>query len=464
MRTKVWLGLLATAAVLSAAPAAAHEEEESDDSGNWKFHGEIRGRLEYLENYTDLQSSDSSGDVNDDEESYVPYRVRVAANGRLTDNVHALVELNYVSVYGAEDPVQDATSVPFQGSYGFVAPSDGLRVYQALVRVDAMGGSNFDLQVGRMEHTFGTELFLGDNDFYGGTAFDGGRLMWNGSRLSLDAFYYTVSEGNFAYSVSPSLGSASDINLFGGTGSWAIAPEWGQVQGYYFNLQHLGADVQPFSNFGLPPDSKVHTFGGRWGRSVTSVEDVNGGHFDWNIETAVQAGDAGNPFPVLCGAPDTCNLSGMVAEGWLGFNWNHGERSRSRVHVGFYGATGDKADTDDEIERFIPLFGDFHGRLGMNDFFSGADIDDVNAGYEVWLNDGRHVAAVYFHMFKENEPLPGADDDLGNEIDLKYAFQWKPNVGLEVGYDMLDPGSAFELPGFAPDRVVRGYAQLRTRW
>jgi len=190
---------------------------------------------------------------------------------------------------------------------------------------------------------------------------------------------------------------------------------------------------------------------------------VNGGHFDWNIEAAGQTGDAGNPFPVLCGTSDTCDLSGAVAEGWIGFNFNHGERSRSRVHVGFYSASGDKSDTD-KVESFIPLFGDFHGRLGYNDFFGASDIDDINAGYEVWLNDGRHMAGIYYHMFKENEPAPGDDDDLGDEIDLKYSFQWKPNVGLEVGYDMLNPGKAFEFTGFDPDTVVRGYVQLRTRW
>jgi hypothetical protein len=472
MRKTAWLGLLGMAALLSFVPAVAHEEEEAEDSGAWKFHGEIRGRLEYLENYFDLQSTDTPNDGNDDENSYVPYRVRMAMDGRLTDNVHALVELNYVSVYGGEDPVKDSTFVPGQGgSYYsffpegvFFGESQGVRVYQAIMQVDKIGGTNFDLKVGRMEHTFGTELFLGDNDFYGGTSFDGARLMWNGQRLSWDAFYYIVQEGNFEYNVGDWPGSSSDVNMFGATATWNISPPWGQVQGYYLNLQHLGFNVHPFSNFGLPPDSKVQTVGARWGRTVQSVEDVHGGHFDWNIEAAQQFGDAGEPFPVTCGTSATCDLEGMVAEGWLGFNFAHGTTARSRVKVGFYSATGDDEETDGEIEAFIPLFGDFHGRLGLNDFWSGTNIDDVNVGYEGWFGEGRHMIGLYYHMFMINDPFADEDDDLGNEIDAKYAFQWKPNLAVEVGTDILDAGDAFASDGFEPDAVMRAYVQMRTRW
>lgn len=440
MRKFALIGLVMLVAGLYAGPAKA--DDEGDSEKKVEVHGTVRGGFEYNDNYYDLQDDNNSGDVNDDSFSYWPYRAMVSVDAHLQRKVRAFMEFQYSSFYGNEDPVKGTTFPPDQiYNYG----SGDVSYYQGFLEMDEIGGSGVNLRVGRQEHTYSTELFLGNNDFYSGTSFDGIRGWWDSDKSSLNAFYYKVQENNFGCFFGCGTGGSSvDTNVWGATYDYNL-DKGGMVGGYFVSAQILAAD------------EKVNTLGAHWTRMVNNNDDVQAGAFDWNIEYAVQSGDVGDPA-----SPNpSIDLSGDVVEGWFGWNLATGDM-RHRVHIGALRTSGDDPKTTNEIEDFESPFGDFHAnnRFGDVDFFgpdSSAigphDITDVNLGYQMWCKGGQSFKVVY-HKFKETEKnsftgtpppgVPGLDTDMGTEYDLEYWYPYSSNLTFEAMVGQFQPGKFFD--------------------
>lgn len=438
---------------LVAAPAGAHDEEDMENV-KFHFHGDVLVRSDYFENY-DFNDALAA----DDNFGIWPYRVRAGMDVDFQNDVRAMIQFQTAQEFGTSG----TNFFPGDPRFFFATPTSGtedVNLYQGFVELNKIGGSNFSARIGRQEHTFGTELLMGDNDFYTGQSFDGGRLMWGWDRFDLNAFYYKIVETN-AVPVSIS-GGSNDTNFSGLTVDW-VFENWGDFDAYLLWLQALAIE------------SSRATYGARWGRMIESSNDVSDNPFDWNIEAAFQSGDTGNP-------PTETDLSGDLVEGWFGWNWNHDGGGRSRVHIGAVMASGDDPTTGAENEAFNPLFQDAHAhnRLGnlelisSNGLFSVSptttNIDDLNLGYEYWSSEGRHGLGVAFHWLKLNEEVAvpgGTDDDIGQAIDAWYDFKYNDNVAIEIGASTL-------LPGDLPDRIpavagsaddpLRTWAQVHLRW
>ena len=446
---------LVAAATLAAplAPALAQ-----DDEGKFVMNGMVRGRYEYFSNYLDLTDNDESGDINDDSFGFAPYRTMIGLTGTFTENVSAHVDLQYAGFFGDElGPQKDILLPMGQIISPYLFSTQGVQLYQGYIDMAKLFGSNFGVRVGRAEHTFGTELFLGDNDYYNGTSFDGARMMWQAGKSDLNAFYYKIAEANdFFFSAA---GGAVDSDLFGATYDYGMGGSWGTFGGYVIVAQDMDGFGPIFT-----ADSKLYTIGAHWMRPMMSGEGTMNA-FDWNAEVAFQTGDFGDPDTTF-GEGD---LSGYVAEGWFGWNFG-GDSSHGRVHAGFYMASGDDVDTDDEFEGFTPLYGDFHAnnRLGDMDFVEtltgGSNITNVNVGYDHWFGDHQVYAAVHFNMLTEDLGL--SDDSLGTEVDLGYAYQYSKNLTFNVLLGQFMPGDGLE-EGFLlteSDPVTRINAGVTLRW
>src|SRR5262245_56630152 len=171
---KVLLTLVA-AASLAAPLAPALAQDDADKK--FTFNGMVRGRYEYFNNYFDLTDNDESGDANDDSFALAPYRAIVGITGNFSENVSAHVDLQYAGVFGDEfQPEKDIGLPVGEGFTPYLFATQGVQLYQGYIDINKIGGSNIGVRVGRAEHTYGTELFLGDNDYYNGTSFDGARL------------------------------------------------------------------------------------------------------------------------------------------------------------------------------------------------------------------------------------------------------------------------------------------------
>jgi hypothetical protein len=439
------------------APARAQDDAEK----TFEFNGEVRARYEYLNNYLDLTDNQNSGDINDDSFSIAPYRVQVGITGTFAKNVTAHVDLQYVGHFGDEfNPSKDNPffgTVPGptgQADAAYQFATQGVQLYQGWIDIGKIGGSDFGVRVGRAEHTYGTELFLGDNDFYSGLSFDGVRGMWQHGSSDLNVFYYKISEENCFGSCFGPAGS-SDSNLFGGTYDWTFK-SLGKVGGYILIAQDMGGDGPVFF-----PDSSLETYGVRWNRGMMTDDKLN--MFEWNIEYAMQGGDGGGPF----GGPET-KIKGWIGEGWFAFNYNAGD-THGRVHLGALMTSGDDTTTGD-FEEFIPLYGDFHannrfGDLDWVDQFGPHNITDYNVGYEHWFGANHYVMFAY-HMFQDTETFTGQlEDKIGDEIDLKYGYQYSKNVAFSVMIGQASPNDEYWFgPGGTADAVQRAWAQIDLTW
>ena len=452
MKKVLFTVLAGVLAGMTFAPARAEDDAEK----RFDFNGEARVRYEYLNNYLDSLDNAGSSAVNDDHLSIAPYRVIVGITGNFAKNITAHVDLQYVGHAGDDfSPSKDNPFFSFPGpmGQGDVATqfaTQGVQLYQGWVDIGKIGGSDFGIRFGRAEHTYGTELLLGDNDYYSGLSFDGARGMWQHGSSDLNVFYYKVAEEN-CFSNCFDISGSNDSNLWGITYDWNFKT-LGTVGGNVLVSQDLGSDGPVFT-----ADSKVKTYGVRWNRGMKSGDKLN--MFDWNIEYDRQSGDMGGP----AGGPET-KLKAFVGEGWFAFNFNAGS-THGRVHIGTLMTSGDKPGTT-KSEDFVSLYGDFHannrfGDLDWVDQFGPSDINDYNIGYEHWIGDNHYVMLAY-HMFKLNQKAGAPTKKIGDEIDLKYGFQYSKNLAFEVMIGQAQGDDT--LAGFSTDPVQRASVSAKLAW
>jgi len=449
--------------------ASSTEGEEGDK----KFHitGEVRARWEYFENLTDFTDNADSADIDDDTYDIWPYRVRIAAHGQFSEGVSAMIELQNFGVFGDETPFKSSGYPPFQ-SFEAGSDPDDTNLYQGYLQLSEIGGSSTNARIGRQEHTLGNELHMGDSDFYNGLSYDGVRLWWDFESWELDGFYYNMSENNEGCL---SFCGSDNVDFFGVTANF-MAGENIEIEPYVLNFRSqtpIDATFQDKANF--------FTFGGRATRAIDSREDLEDGRWDWNAEIALQDGDIGPSFA-------ESSHSAWLAEGWLGYNWACGDNGRSRVYAGLLMSSGDPEDAgglpdDGDHENFLFLFTDFHSnnRLGDSDleeiFFSAAAADaafvaffssgvtDYNFGYE-YVGE-RHGLLAAYHLFsltEENCVGLTCDDDLGQELDIRYTYAYSSQLGFEVGVADFMPGDAVLNTFGGDDDALRIWGQARLRF
>ncbi|PYQ14013.1 MAG: hypothetical protein DMH00_02645, partial [Acidobacteria bacterium] len=248
---------------------------------------------------------------------------------------------------------------------------NSLELYQGWIALDHIRGSSFSLKFGRQEIVKGSEMLLGDKDFYNGISHDGVVGHWDWKKLNLDAWYTRPFQ------------SAAVTNIFGTTipdhqsvnfyGAWAQWNQWaskGMDVAAYAMLYDDGTQA-------ITPSRRAFwTLGGRTGRNVTGK---NG--FNWNAELAWQTGDQQD---VRAGSTlgDTIKIKATGFEGMIGYNLHSGSTDQ-QFQVSYARASGDDDATDGDAKAFDPLFQDSHDRYGFADLFNFSDLVSISAGYHI---------------------------------------------------------------------------------
>ena len=422
--------MLALAAGLSAAPVRAQDEP------GFTVHGEVRTRWEYLENYSDLS------DATDDNYDIFPYRVRIGARGVFARNVIGYAELQNVGVFGHRSP-QEVPQYPVDQVEQNEIDITEVHLYQGFLEMSKIGDTAFGLRIGRQEHAFGNQLILGDLDFYGGQSFDGVRAWFDWERFDINMIYYRIDENNDGC-----VTGCGDDNLdaYGAYLTWGIGA-WGDIEPYVIRF----AD-------GLDGNDNFYVIGARWTRIVN--DEVNSDKLlDWSFEYAMQSGDTG--------AGGATDIGGDILEGWIGINL--GAERNHRVHVGALMASGDDAGTATEDEAWRPVGYDTwdHNRLGDADWVNLGSVDgvaitngveDIFAGYT--FTGENHGFRASYHIFTLAEDI-GGEDDLGTEVDVAYHYTFNPNLGIDAGVAMVEPGDVFVG---LDDSAMRVWGQARLRF
>jgi alginate export protein len=436
MKKLLYVALLAIGVVVMLAPPVMAQEEKP-----FTIHGEVRSRGEY-----DANTQDFDKDATADQGSYWPYRIRIAAEGKFTKNVTAWIEFQNGGVWGNNgDPVRD-------GSAGVADQT--VEMYQGNITLDRLWWKNFSARIGRQEIVEGTELMLGDLDFYQGNTFDGMTGNFKLKKGSVMLFYTRINQGKadifdagFLPPAEIGPGAGFNTNFFGAYTNWDI--KVGTLDIYLMDLKDhtISADVL--------------TFGARWGKDLTNKNGLF-----WNVEYAQQSGDANA----------TLNAKGNVAEGWIGWNMKSGKNNhRFYARVGM--ASGDDDATDSDEKGFIPMFGDFHNRLGHGDFFRLAGvstglsggigdlgIQGVGLGWTGQFTD-KHEVGVEAWSFTSDKKNGAGEDKLGTEIDAWYGYNYSRNLSFIGSLSELSPDDGLTGGSPAPDdSVTRIYGNARFRF
>lgn len=462
MKKLLYVAILALGVVVMMAPPVMAQDEKP-----FTLHGEVRFRGEFDDNASDFD------DDSDDGALFWPYRVRIAAEGHFAKNITAWLEFQSAGVAG-----DDATGfVPVRTGLGFT------EMYQGNITLGQLWSKNFSLRIGRQEMVAGTELLLGDLDFYAGLAHDGLVGNWKFDKWNLMAWYTRPLEGsvsgffgggflppdeNFVSSCpggGPLPRGCATQHFLGAYANWTVAKDQG-IDVYLMSL----ADRDTGGNF--------QTLGGRYSHDVSGKNGLF-----WNVEAAVQTGQVASA--VISGIPDDIDAGGSVIEGWIGWNFKSGKNNH-RVYLRYTAASGDDDPGDDTDDSFQPLFGDFHNRLGHADLFkvSGTStamgvtfpitvadlgINAVAVGWNGHFGDRSELGAEFWDFTTGEDVVFSptvSEDALGTEFDVWYNYNYSKNLTFSASLSQFSPDDALTgtvAPVF-DDSVTRLYGQARFRF
>lgn len=467
-------------AALLAPPQAFAQEEKP-----FTIHGEVRVRGEYNNNASDFTDSGTDPGLgsNDDQANYWPYRIRIAAEGHFTKNISAWIEFQNAGVFGGDlflGPVKTGTPVGF-------ATDSGVMMYQGNLTLNKLWSDVFSLQIGREEIVRGNELMLGDLDFYSGLSHDGFVAVWDLKSVDITGFYTRAFEGSVTHAdnfLPPDMlitginAQPQTHHFWGAYATWNLKNNW-VVDAYLLELRDRA--------YGVDAPSTVDTIGGRFAKDVTDTAGLV-----WNIEFAQQFGEYSELAPAS-NFESGADISGSVLEGMIGWNFKGGSAVH-RVFARYGWASGNETEAgpDDEDEGFMPMFGDFHNRLGRGDWFQLTGSEPTNLGGGLAGTGGGGIAAFavgYTGWYKENHTFgaqvwdytldqetdlePGAgetfEDALGSAVDIWYGYAYSRNLSFEASISQFSPDDALTsaepfVATVNDDSVMRIYGQARLRF
>lgn len=461
---KKFLFMFLLVAAVAGAFSFVLAEDEAMGEKKFILHGEVRQRADYNDNLLDF-SDDSS-----DSFIFFPYRARIAAEGHFGKNVTGYIEMQGFGFWGDVPPIKDFAFGPVGSSApGFLGPdipfvptnllaetnngqnfSNDIELYQAYVSFNEIGGSKWSVKIGRQEIVRGTEMLLGDNDFYDGISHDGAMASWNAEKFNLDIFYtrpLQSPDAVFDATPPPVIPDHQSINFWG---AWLDWDRYDSGIGWAGYLLYYDDGTQIVD----PSRRAFWTFGGRVDRDVTDKSGLF-----WNAELAVQKGE----YNVGPGLGDTGDIKAMAWETMIGWNF-HGNHD-SRVRVFWDVASGDDDPTDTDAQGFDPLFQDSHDRYGLSDRFAFTNLTVWGAGFSMGMSDRSSWGVDFFNQsLTEEDPATG-EEQFSQELDAWWKMQYSTNTQIMAGLAYVMPGDEVDaLLGEDGDAGLRLLTQVRLRW
>jgi len=446
-RWTFWIVMIAlTLGFASVAPAGDDDKEGTEID----WFGALRIRPEHNDNMSDALAG------REDKIGYVAYRANLGARVMLPKDVTVVLDGQFIGAWGDE-------MTQFRGSQTMnsgVSGSGEFRLFNAYVKAEKILGTGFGVTVGRQPLVFGDEWLMGDEDFYGGTSWDGARGYWETDTAHTSVFWAKGSENDNPEFFAGGVSTAGDL-----TGDFDLYGLWSSINLSSANTLDVallyGHDAQNNSinpNFNLTDKRFTLTFLYRYGAETG---------FFANVDLAAQDGTTAIN---IASAPAEVDVEDSYAgEATVGWQWNKdGHPYKTWIRLAHY--DGDDVSTP-EIETFRPIAQDTHGRQGLVDFWNGMHgypafiggeygFQMLQLGFEASLPHGISLSGRA-QLNQAAQQISSTNDirRLGEEFGITAGYHYSDNVDLELGVAQVFPGTAFTFiaPGFGQDTVRRVY-------
>lgn len=490
MKTKPYLGVIATCLLLSSLAAPCFGELQNVEVGgqivilgeyyrnteaphgeHWR-HGPLRLLGRPVGNGPGISSA-FGWDNDGPGFSIVSQWTRLHVNADFTDAVRAFIELDSVHEWG-EHATEGGSG--FRSDYitGIDGRARAVGVYQAYIEANEMFGTPLRLRIGRQELRFGNEWLVGGNDIGSippwGLSFDALRLTYATDRVSLDAFWAKLAERSLVE-------EDGDVDFYGLYGSY-LGFEEITLDAYWLwvrdagtlndtSLGHVGEWIEDVMGVDDYDTTNLHTVGLRAAGAINA--------FDFEAEVAYQFGDASSTGflfkPVFYGDDDAdydawgCNVE-------LGYTFH--AAWEPRVYVGYTFFEGED-NRDITFGQWLEsLFNPFYAppaSVSFNRLFSNCsysaflDLSKMSNAHifrlgveaaptehiELGLNVGYYLADEAFD--RPVLPLLGFwtrenDDELGWQVNGSITYHYTEDLHFCVGWDHLFPGDGLERGSF----------------
>ena len=475
-----------------AAPAYAEVQ-------NIRVSGDISAMAIYRNNY-DLEAKGWRNDpglglvptipnvATEDQDSLFMSVVRLRVDADLTDNVSACVRLANLREWDLTDTA-----------------ADDIVIDLAYVSLKEMLYSPLTLVIGRQELNYGNGLIVGYGRFQDPTGvltyadlsplhgYDAVRAILDYDPWTLDLILAKMNESDDDADADNALidtaaGKDSDSDLYGLNLGYRFAQYDAEMEGYFlmkrdenWNYRIDTVDAAGTATYSRAyEENDVYTIGLRGSmvpvENLTLVAEIAGqfgkinddGQYTsaLNADPATNADDIGGDTS-LSNSRDREALAANVSGNYDFAN----VRFAPSIGVEYLYLSGEEAEQNGDYEAWDPMYrGKIMGTIRdcLETLYSTNDNLDtsgwsnqhtvkVNGSLDLGeLVDGLSLDLAYLHYWFAEEPLPGANDEIGDEVNMKLTYDYTEDVQFALN-------SAWFMPGDYYDRVSQGTGQKGLR-
>lgn len=352
----------------------------------------------------------------------------------LKNDIYMVVDLQSYGTYNLQNGPLDPSIKLYQGYLDFVD----------------IGGSPWDIRVGRAElDQYGDGMLIAPDRFYDGFSLEQARARYDTEKVVLNIAWHQL----YAAGVSDT-GEETWRNpvLFGTHDTVFIDPSF-SVDAYWWWLVS-----KPFMGF----VTQTYNVGGRVfgtvGESVT---------LDYSAEGVWQTGTA----KLLTDTSVTANINASAVNPKVGLG-------TGPLHFGleYYRASGDDDLSDGVIRSFNLMWQDPHGRFGNLDRYLGSNIQSGIVSAEVALGGGEMAGHLGINgvalsvlavgdpnagVFEDGAaPRPNAPTAIGKGGDLWWYQPINRQVQWDMNVSLLKPGALVADTAGHSDLLFRTYGTI----
>lgn len=306
-----------------------------------------------------------------------------------------------------------------------------LQAYGELRFDDALGGDPVSLRLGRMAFDAVDRRLIARNRYRNTiSAFDGARLRLGeeNSPIEWDAFALRPVDR----SVNALDESSEESLLYGVTGYVRTFSPRVLIEPYWLLSDQAAGGGKQLHTAG------VHAFG-----------QIGGSPWDYDVDFAGQWGESGG-----------LDHQAWAAHAELGYTWDHPWKPRLGGWLNF--ASGDRDPGDSTSGRFDPLYGATFAFYGYSGYFSWQNI--VNPALRLSFQPMEKVKGEVIHRAiwlasdrdswvraSRSDPAGSSGGYVGQELDLRAAWQATEHLEIEAVYSCFFPGGFVSATGPSPE-------------